>query len=153
MNENTKTTGREKLSDIIENALESIKEISDVNTVIGDPIETSGGVTVIPISSVSLGFASGGVDSLGKQTTEKTKKFNFAGGGGTGIKITPVGFLVVKPDGSVNYLAASPAPKNDKLDTILDMIERSPDIIKKLREALVKEKPDVSVENTEEAKD
>jgi sporulation protein YtfJ len=149
MNENVKAPQREKLSTIIENALESIKEISDVNTVVGDPIETAGGVTVIPISSLSLGFASGGVDGLGKQTTEKTKKFNFAGGGGTGIKINPVGFLVVKPSGDVSYLAATPAPKSDRLDTILDMIERSPELIKRLREALSKEKTESGSEDAE----
>ncbi len=156
MNENTKANGRERLSDIVASALENIKEIADVNTAVGDPIKAPGGVTIIPITSVSVGLASGGVDSLGKRTTEQSQSLNFAGGGGTGIKIIPIGFLVVKPDGDVTFLGASPAQKPDKLDTILEMIERSPEFIKRIRAAFAKEKTEVTLsdgENSEGEKD
>lgn len=149
MNENTKANGREKLSEIVAGALENIKEIADVNTVVGEPIIAPGDVTIIPITSVSVGFASGGVDSLGKRTTEKSQSMNFAGGGGTGIKINPIGFLVVKPDGDVTFLGASSTQKPDKVDTILEMIERSPEFIKRLRAALAKDKPEVKSESSD----
>ncbi len=152
MNENVKANSREKLSEIVATALDSIKEIADVNTVVGDPIIAPGDVTIIPITSVSVGFASGGVDSLGKRTTEKSQSMNFAGGGGTGIKINPIGFLVVKADGDVSFLGASSAQKPDKIDTVLEMIERSPEFIKRLRVALAKDKPEVKTESCEENK-
>lgn len=154
MNENLKENGREKLGDIVETALNSIKEIADVNTVVGDPIVTENGVTIIPVTNVSVGFASGGVDNLGKRTSEKSQSMNFAGGGGTGIKITPVGFLVVKPSGEVSFLGMSAPQKPDKIDSVFDLIERSPDIIKKFKATFAKDKPAAeakSEEATEEA--
>lgn len=154
MNENVKDNGRQKLGDIVESALNSIKEIADVNTVVGDPINAGNGVTIIPVTNVSIGFASGGVDSLGKRTTEKSQSMNFAGGGGTGIKITPTGFLVVKADGDVTFLAASAPQKPEKIDSIFDFIERSPDLINKFKKTFAKNKDeedsDVSEENAEE---
>jgi sporulation protein YtfJ len=154
MNENVKDNGRQKLGDIIESALSSIKEIADVNTVVGDPINAGNGITIIPVTNVSIGFASGGVDSLGKRTTEKSQSMNFAGGGGTGIKITPTGFLVVKADGDVTFLAASAPQKPEKIDSIFDFIERSPELINKFKKTFAKEKDeetsDISEEITEE---
>jgi sporulation protein YtfJ len=154
MNENVKDNGRQKLGDIIESALSSIKEIADVNTVVGDPINAGNGITIIPVTNVSIGFASGGVDSLGKRTTEKSQSMNFAGGGGTGIKITPTGFLVVKADGDVTFLAASAPQKPEKIDSIFDFIERSPELINKFKKTFAKEKseeePDLSEEIAEE---
>lgn len=150
MNENNRNTSREKLSDVVANALENIKEIADVNTVVGDPINAPGGITIIPITSVSVGFASGGIDSLGKRSREKAQNMNFAGGGGTGIKINPIGFLVVKPDGTVDFLGAASDQRSDRIDTVLELIERSPEFIKKIRAAFAKEKPDMAAENKEE---
>ncbi len=150
MNENVKDNGRQKLGDIIESALNSIKEIADVNTVVGDPINAGNGVTIIPVTNVSIGFASGGVDSLGKRTTEKSQSMNFAGGGGTGIKITPTGFLVVKADGDVSFLAASAPQKPEKIDSIFDLIERSPDIINKFKKTFAKEKDEEASDISEE---
>lgn len=154
MNENVKDNGRQKLGDIIESALNSIKEIADVNTVVGDPINVGNGITIIPVTNVSIGFASGGVDSLGKRTTEKSQSMNFAGGGGTGIKITPTGFLVVNADGDVKFLAASAPQKPEKIDSIFDFIERSPELINKFKKTFAKEKneeeSDLSEEITEE---
>ena len=150
MNENVKENGRQKLGDIIESALNSIKEIADVNTVVGNPINAGNGVTIIPVTNVSIGFASGGVDSLGKRTTEKSQNMNFAGGGGTGIKITPTGFLVVKADGDVTFLAASVPQKPEKIDSIFDFIERSPELINKFKKTFTKEKNEEESDVSEE---
>ncbi len=150
MNENVKDNGRQKLGDVIESALNSIKEIADVNTVVGDPINAGNGVTIIPVTNVSIGFASGGVDNLGKRTTEKSQSMNFAGGGGTGIKITPVGFLVVKADGDVAFLAASAPQKPEKIDSIFDFIERSPELINKFKNTFAKNKDEEDSDLSEE---
>ncbi len=150
MNENVKDNGRQKLGDVIESALNSIKEIADVNTVVGDPINAGNGVTIIPVTNVSIGFASGGVDNLGKRTTEKSQSMNFAGGGGTGIKITPVGFLVIKADGDVAFLAASAPQKPEKIDSIFDFIERSPELINKFKNTFAKNKDEEDSDLSEE---
>ena len=86
-----------KLQDIIKTSLENIRSMVDANTVIGDPINTESGTTIIPISKISLGFASGGLDYTGKdlKTPTSPKPQNFGGGGGTGLSVVPVGFLIV----------------------------------------------------------
>lgn len=132
-----------KITGIIESSLEKIREVVDANTIIGDPINTPGGTTVIPVSKVMVGFASGGVDYLGKNAkrsgTEKERPTalttNFGGGGGTGVTVQPVGFLVISPDGGVQLLnvGAGSAGSGDKIDSIANIIERSPDIIAKIK--------------------
>ena len=75
-----------KLQDMIRTSLESIRAMVDANTVVGTPINTPAGTTIIPISKVSLGYASGGVDFGSKTAAAK----NFGGGGGTGLTLHPV---------------------------------------------------------------
>ena len=75
-----------KLSDIIGTSLEKIKALVDGETVIGNPIQTPNGTTVIPVSKISMGFASGGIDYTGKKAPVQ----NFGGGGGTGVTVTPI---------------------------------------------------------------
>ena len=77
-----------KLNDIIQTSLDSIRSMVDSNTVIGSPITTANGTLVIPVSKVFVGFASGGVDYLGKNTQNTSHTVNnFGGGGGTGAGI------------------------------------------------------------------
>ena len=132
-----------KLTGIIDTSLGNIKEIIDVNTVVGAPVEAGGGTVIIPVSKVSLAYVSGGVDYLGKNTPVEKGK-GFGGGGGTGITLTPVGFLVTKRDGSVEYLPVIPGekaiPSNDKVDTAINLIERSPEIINKIKDLVGKRK-------------
>ena len=87
-----------KLQYIIQTSLESLRTLVDSNTVIGNPIATESGTTIIPVSKISMGFASGGLDYSGKTLPQKQ---NFGGGGGTGLNIIPIGFLVVDKDGKV----------------------------------------------------
>lgn len=146
-----------KLNNVINTSLGNIKQIIDVNTVVGEPIATAGGTVIIPVSKVSLGFASGGVDYFGKNVQPSEKTSSFGGGGGTGITLTPVGFLVTKADGSVEYMpvttasggAGGVAPAADKVDTIISFIERSPELIEKIK-ALIPKK-DNQDENAESA--
>lgn len=147
-----------RINEIISTSLEKIKELSETGTVVGEQIETKSGTVIIPVSKVSLGFASGGVDlDFNKKNDSKNEKSNgsFGGGGGTGLTITPVGFLVVKPDGDVKMLSVS-APsivRNDStIGAIGDILEKSPDIIKRLKEVFAKDKTpaDVYFDETED---
>ena len=125
-----------KLNEIIGTALEKMQSISDGNTVIGKPIQTPSGTTIIPVSKVSLGLVSGGVDYFGKNqaSSQKTAGNNFGGGGATGVSIVPVSFLIVSPDGDVDVVSASapPAPA-DPVSRIADMVESAPDLIEKIK--------------------
>ncbi len=137
-----------KLSDVTKTTLESIRSMLDANTIIGDPIETSSGTCIIPISKISVGYASGGVDYLKKDAPVNNGKpvyNNFGGGGGTGITVTPVAFLVVTADGNVNILninapAAAPAhaAPTDTVSQVVGFLERSPELIDRIKGVLGK---------------
>ena len=118
-----------KQSEIIKAALDNVKTMIDANTVTGTPITTDSGTVIIPISKVFVGIATGGVDYFGKRTTS-TK--NFGGGGGTGVTVSPVGFLVIEPSGKVDLLNINYEPK-DPLSQIVGLIESSPELIEKFK--------------------
>lgn len=119
-----------KLQDIIRTSLESIRSMIDANTVIGDPIPTEAGVTIIPVSKVSMGFASGGLDYNGKRQTPPQ---NFGAGGGTGLNIVPVGFLIIKKEGSVEMINVGQPYPQDPIEQITSIIERSPEIFGRIK--------------------
>jgi len=121
------------LSKMIETALESIKKMTDVNTVVGEPIQVPGGSTVIPVSKVSVGFASGGMDYNSKAAPEKTP--NFGGGTGSGFTITPVAFLVVDEAGAVSLLNvnAPAAGSKDLVGTISGLVDKAPSMVEKIK--------------------
>lgn len=83
------------IGNMMQTALENIKDMIDVNTVVGEPVITGSGGTVIPVSRVSFGFVAGGGEYA--QNAEMRKPF--AGGSGAGVSLQPVGFLVLGPDG------------------------------------------------------
>jgi sporulation protein YtfJ len=120
-----------KISDVIATSLENLRSMVDANTVIGNPINTESGTTIIPISKISMGFASGGLDYNGKEQAP-SKQQNFGGGGGTGLSITPVGFLTVGKDGSVEMINVGQT-SSGAIDQLGDLLERSPEIIEKLK--------------------
>ena len=125
-----------KIGDIIRASVENIKSTFDANTVIGEPISTANGTVIIPVSKLSVGFVSGGIDYTGKNPNPKG---NFGGGGGTGVSVTPVAFLTVYPDGTVSLLNINDQPKEtDPVVQIIGAIERSPELIAKLKNALSK---------------
>lgn len=130
-----------KLTEIISASLEQIKQVVDANTIIGNPITTPNGTTIIPVSKVTVGFASGGLDYLGKNMKKVADaaakpgslQTNFGGGGGTGVSVQPVGFLVVGPTGEVELLNVGVStPEADKIESISNIIEKSPDLISKI---------------------
>ena len=120
------------MSDIIKTSMEGIKYFTDAENAIGTPIQTPSGVTVIPISKVSVGFATGGLDYGAKKIISNQ---NFGGGGGTGVSITPIAFLTVGKNAEVNLIPVNTSSLNS-LDHALSLIERSPEIIQKIKDAL-----------------
>ena len=140
------------LSEMIGNSLKSLKELSDSETIVGSPIVTASGVTVIPVSKLSMGFVGGGLD-YGKKIKSKPDvkeysegKPNFGGGGGTGISLVPVAFLVVSPEGNVSVLPITNEAQNDPLSALL---ERAPAIIEKVKSKFASKKK----KNAEEAEE
>ena len=115
------------LSDLMRSTMEKVHELVDTNTIIGQPITTADGVTLIPISKVSLGFGGGGGD-YGKGTKE-----NFGGGAGAGVKIDPVAFLILK-DGVARMLPVAAAPMST-VDRIVDLV---PDVMAKVEKYIDK---------------
>ena len=134
-----------RLEGMIETSLESLKKIVDVNTVVGEPIKTESGTTVIPVSKVSLGYVSGGTDFATKKSNEK----NFAGGGGSGVTVLPLGFLVIKESGNVEFLAADSKSASGPVGSIVDLIEKSPSIVEKFKNLFAKPKKEAKEESEE----
>lgn len=124
----------QKLPNMLESTIAKIKEMVDVNSVIGEPIQTPDGVTIIPVSKVSVGFGGGGSDFANQKPGSES---GFGGGAGGGVKVTPICFLVVK-DGNVRMLTV-PAPANSTADRIVEMV---PDTLEKLTEFLDSKKAD-----------
>ncbi len=112
----------QKLPNMLESTIQKIREMLDVNTVVGNPITTPDGVTIIPVSKVSVGFGGGGSDFASKASENP-----FGGGVGGGVKVTPVCFLVVK-DGNVRMLSV-PTPANSTTERIVEML---PDTLDKI---------------------
>ena len=113
----------QKLPNMLETTIQKIREMVDVNTVVGTPITTPDGVTIIPVSKVSVGFGGGGSDFSNKNTGENP----FGGGVGGGVKVVPVCFLVVS-GGNVRMISI-PEPANSTTERIVEMM---PDTLDKL---------------------
>ena len=124
-----------KMQEMIRTSLESIRAMVDANTVVGTPIETPAGTTVIPISKVSVGYASGGLDS--KKVEEKKM---FAGGGGTGLTVQPVCFLAVHADGNVEMIPLGNNGPTDTVEKVVNLIEKTPDLFSKIKGLFGKKK-------------
>lgn len=115
-------------------AMTSIQDMVDVNTIIGEPIETTNGITIIPISKVCFGFAAGGSEFSGETIKEYNRKdkdeeieykLPFGGGAGAGVSINPVAFIVVQED----TVKLMPVDHSSCLDKILDYV---PDLMQKM---------------------
>ena len=112
----------QKLPNMLDSTIAKIREMVDVNSVVGDPITTPDGVTIIPVSKVSVGFGGGGSDFSTKNGDNP-----FGGGVGAGVKVTPIAFLIIK-DGNVRMIPVA-TPANTTADRIVEMV---PDTLDKL---------------------
>ena len=119
---------KSSLSELMDTTMTKIREMVDSNSIIGEPITTPDGVTVIPVSRVTFGFGTGGSD-YGK-TVDK-----FGGGGGAGVKIDPVSFLVIK-DGVTRVVPVA-LPAIGPVDRILDMV---PGVVDRVEGLIAKKK-------------
>ena len=114
------------INGLMETAMQSIKDMVDVNTIIGEPVESKDGTVIIPISKVSFGFAAGGSEFNSKAVSKENPnpKLPFGGGSGAGVNISPVSFLVVN-NGNIKLI---PVEYCSTVDKIVDYI---PEIINK----------------------
>ena len=122
---------KNQLNDMMRTAMDKVREMVDTNTIVGQPITTPDGVTLIPISKVSFGFGSGGGDY------GKTPPKDFGGGSAAGVKIDPVAFLVIK-DGTTRVLPVA-VPPVSTVDRIVEMV---PDILDKAEKYFDKKQED-----------
>ena len=112
----------QKLPNMLDSTIAKIREMVDVNSVVGEPITTADGVTIIPVSKVSVGFGGGGSDFSTKNGDNP-----FGGGVGAGVKVTPIAFLIVK-EGSVRMIPVA-TPANTTADRLVEMV---PDTLDKI---------------------
>ncbi|MBQ7689152.1 MAG: sporulation protein YtfJ [Clostridia bacterium] len=114
---------------ILSTTIEKVRQLVDVSTIVGEPIKLSEEITVIPVSKVTYGFASGGSDFPSKGNAEL-----FGGGGGAGITINPVAFLVMK-DGEVTlkHITANDNAAERIVNMIPDVIDKFTDVAEKIK--------------------
>lgn len=115
----------QNIPNMLENTIAKIRQMVDVNSVIGTPITTADGVTIIPVSKVSVGFGGGGSDYVSKNANKQENPFG--GGAGGGVSVTPIVFLIVK-EGNVRMLPVA-TPANTTADRLVEMI---PDTLDKV---------------------
>lgn len=122
-------TDKHELENLMRSTMENLRDMIDVNTVVGDIVETNNGTSIVPISKVTFGFASGGSE-FGEHVAIKNgdENYPFGGGSGAGVSVKPIAFLIVK-DGSVRL---QPIDYDTTVDRIVDSIPQFMDTIKNL---------------------
>ncbi|MCR5523097.1 MAG: sporulation protein YtfJ [Clostridia bacterium] len=116
-------------SGILGTSIEKIKDLVDVSTIIGDPIKVSDTIQIIPVSKVTYGFASGGSDFPSKSNQEL-----FGGGGGAGITINPVAFLVINNGNvTVKYINAAEGSVERVIGMVPDLVDKASDVISQIK--------------------
>lgn len=123
--------GEHPINNLMGTVMENIKGMVDVNTIIGDPVETSSGTIIIPVSKVGFGFAAGGSDF-----SPHPDQTAFGGGSGAGVSISPIGFLVVTAD-QIKLIPISST--NTPIDKLIDYI---PEVFDKVNGLIKKNKND-----------
>lgn len=121
------------LPNMMDTTMSKIRDMIGANAIIGDPIQAGDGVTILPISKVSFGFAGGGSDFVPKGAAQRENPFG--GGTGAGVTITPIAFLIVRGD-NVRMLPIS-MPADSAMDRL---IEQLPDLLDKLSDFMDKRK-------------
>ena len=119
------------IGELMQTTMENVRNILKVDTVVGDPIYTPDGITLVPISRISVGFGGGGVEFGNKKGGDAKP---YGGGNATGVKIDPIGFLVIK-EGNVRMVNIMP-PANTTVDRIIDLV---PQVIERVDNFLNKQ--------------
>ena len=120
------------IGELMQATMDNVKNMLKVDTVVGDPIYTPDGITLIPISRVSVGFGGGGVEFTGMKIGGDRP---YGGGNATGVKIDPIGFLVIK-DGVIRMINVTP-PASNTVDRLIDMV---PQVIDRVDSFIEKQK-------------
>ena len=118
--------------ELMQTTMDNVKKVLKVDTVVGDPIITPDGITLVPISKISLGFGGGGVEFNSKKAGEARP---YGGGNATGVKIEPIGFLVIK-EGTVRMINVTP-PASNTVDRIIDLV---PQVMDRVDNFIAKQK-------------
>ncbi len=134
------SSDKSQVGDLLGISMAKVKEMADVNAIIGDPIKLDDGTTIIPVSKVSYGFASGGSD-----IPSRYEKNLFGGGAGAGVSIKPEGFLVISPDGSARMIqmTAESDPISSAINNLPGIVDKVSGFIKKKKEGTPAEGADV----------
>ena len=119
------------MSNIIESALDGIKSITSCDISVGSIITTPSGVSIIPLSKVTIGLATGGVDYSGAKQSPRN---NFGGGGGTGVSVTPIAALSISREGEIKILKLTES--SEGLDKFTDILGAAPEIITKIKKII-----------------
>lgn len=117
---------KHELENLMRSTMENLRDMIDVNTVIGDTIETADGNYIVPISKVSFGFASGGSEFGTLAKRDDFDKYPFGGGSGAGVSVKPIAFLIIK-DGMVRL---QPVDYDNSVDRLVDSIPQVLDMVK-----------------------
>ena len=121
------------ISELMDTTMQKIREMVDVNTIVGTPIHTEDGVTLIPVSRLSFGFASGGSDFTSKNQKPEADN-SFGGGSGAGMNLSPVAFLIVKGD-TVKLMPVAPLAATT-VDRVVEMV---PEVVDKVTDFIEKQ--------------
>ena len=146
----------QKFTETLKATLENLKKIVEADTIIGEPISTPAGVTIIPVSKIMVGMATGGVDYIGRHTKSQSDRANsFSGCGGSGVTVSPVAFLVIKADGEVTMLNINNPQDsvNDLGSSVLSLLNKTPDIVNKVKDIVKSAKKDKNADEQPEEMD
>ena len=120
------------IGDLMTTTMQKLREIADVNTIVGKPI-VAGEITIIPISKLTVGFASGGSDFTSKNQKPEDDN-SFGGGSGASARLDPVAFLIIRGD-SVRLLPVAPGP----ISTVDRIVDAVPEVVDKVTEFIEKQ--------------
>ena len=138
------------LKQVIETSLEKIKNVLDADAVVGTPIKVNESVTVIPVSKVSCGFTSGGVDYDSKQNPKREMP-HFGGANAAGVSVVPLTFLVIQGNDVriMNVNGTTASSESALVNTLSDLVDKSPAIISKIRGYFKKHKEEKAAEKAD----
>ena len=117
---------------LMNTTMENVRNVLKTDTVVGDPITTPDGMMLVPISRISMGFGGGGIELNSKRAADTRP---YGGGNATGVKIEPIGFLIIK-DGNIRIINVTP-PANTTVDRIIDLV---PQVIDRIDSFVEKQK-------------
>ena len=120
------------IGELMQATMDNVRNILKVDTVVGEPIYTPDGITLVPISRISVGFGGGGVEFNGKRAGDPRP---YGGGNATGVKVEPIGFLVIK-EGVIRMINVTP-PASTTVDRLIDLV---PQVMDKVDSFIAKQK-------------